>query len=175
MEWTGLNELRETFLEFFVSKGHTPCPRRRWCRRMRQQPSAHQFRHGPPQKILPRQKFLPNGSAPPAARSASVPRISKMRRQDRHATAPTLRCWATSPSAITSRRTLPLGLGIHHREAGAARRTLYISVYQDDDEAYDIWTKRCRMSPPTTWSVWAKRITSGRWLRSLRPLLRDLL
>ena len=26
MKWTGLNELRETFLEFFVSKGHTRLP-----------------------------------------------------------------------------------------------------------------------------------------------------
>ena len=26
MKWTGLNELRESFLEFFVSKGHTRLP-----------------------------------------------------------------------------------------------------------------------------------------------------
>ena len=26
MKWTGLNELREMFLEFFVSKGHTRLP-----------------------------------------------------------------------------------------------------------------------------------------------------
>ena len=31
---------------------------------------------------------------------------------------------------------------------------------EEDDEAYDIWTKKARASPRTTWCVWGKEDNS---------------
>ena len=37
---------------------------------------------------------------------------------------------------------------------------LWVSIYQDDDEAFDIWTKQVGVAP-TASSAWAKKTTSG--------------
>ena len=57
-------------------------------------------------------------------------------------TAPTLRCWATSPSATTSSKRPSPGPGSSSPRCWRSRRTSSgSSIYQDDDEAFDIWTK----------------------------------
>ena len=52
MKWTGLNELREKFLEFFESKGCLKTPQLFTCSKGRQQPSAYQQRYGSYEKIF---------------------------------------------------------------------------------------------------------------------------
>ena len=49
---------------------------------------------------------------------------------------------------------------------------LHISVYEEDDEAYDIWTKKVGIAPDT-WCVWARRTTSGSTAPAPAALLRD--
>lgn len=101
MKWTGLNELREQFLSFFESKGHT------------RMPSASLVPKNDKSLLL-----INSGMAPlkntswsgdllriivlPPARNVSVPRISTALAMTT-VTAPTLRCWVTSHSAITSK------------------------------------------------------------------------
>ena len=52
MKWTGLNELREQFLSFFESKGHTRLPSYPLVP-IDDKSLAHQFRHGAHEKIFP--------------------------------------------------------------------------------------------------------------------------
>ena len=79
------------------------------------------------------------------------------------ATAPSLKCWATSPSATTSRRRPPPGPGSSAPRCWRSRRSSSdVSIYEDDDEAYDIWTKEVGVPARATWSALARRTTSGR-------------
>ena len=79
MKWTGLNELRETFLEFFVSKGHTRLPSAPLVPQDEASLLLINSGMAPSKNTSPaRSSCRTAASAPPAARSASVPRISKM-------------------------------------------------------------------------------------------------
>ena len=79
MKWTGLNELRETFLEFFVSKGHTRLPSAPLVPQDEASLLLINSGMAPLKNTSPgRSSCRTAASAPPAARSASVPRISKM-------------------------------------------------------------------------------------------------
>ncbi len=49
---------------------------------------------------------------------------------------------------------------------------LYVSVYEDDDEAYDIWTKEVRDRPVPHGALRQGGQFLGARLRPLRPLLR---
>ena len=46
-------------------------------------------------------------------------------------------------------------------------------IYQDDDEAFDIWTKEVGVDPSRIVRL-GKEIFLGAWHRPLRPLLRAL-
>ena len=52
---------------------------------------------------------------------------------------------------------------------------LHISVYEEDDEAYDIWTKKVGIAPGSHGPPGQGRQLLGARLRPVRPLLRDLL
>ena len=56
-------------------------------------------------------------------------------------TAPSLKCSATFPSGITSSMRPLRGLGVFDRGCGLDPERLYPSVYQEDDEAFEIWNK----------------------------------
>jgi alanyl-tRNA synthetase len=82
------------------------------------------------------------------------------------ATTPSSRCWATSASATTSSATPSSTPGnCWSMSQAAGKDKLWVTVYAEDDEAYDIWTKeigvpaermsasattRARATPPTT-------------------------
>ena len=50
------------------------------------------------------------------------------------------------------------------------KEKLYISVYENDDEAWDIWTKEIGVEESHMEATWAKRTTSGSTAPALRPL-----
>ena len=98
-----LNELREMFLSFFESKGHLRLPS--FSLVPQNDKSVLLINAG----MTPMKPWFTGEEEPPAAgsppaRSASAPATSRTWER-RPATAPTSRCWATSPSATTSRRT----------------------------------------------------------------------
>jgi len=79
--------------------------------------------------------------------------------------------WHTSPSATTSRGdAIQFGLGAAHQGLQAPAEKLWATVYQTDDEAYEIWTKTIGL-PKSGWCASAtslagrstSRTTFGRW------------
>ena len=72
-----------------------------------------------------------------------------------------MRCWATSPLATTSSTRPPPGPGSSSPRCWSCRSTsMWVTIYEDDDEAFDIWTKEVGVAP-TASSAWARRTTSG--------------
>ena len=99
----GLNELREMYLKFFETKGHLRLPsfslvpqNDKSILLINAGMTPHEAPGSPARKSR-------RATASPPVRSASAPAISKTS-AIRPATARILRCWATSPSATTSRR-----------------------------------------------------------------------
>ena len=148
MKWTGLNELRESFLEFFVSKGHTRLPSAPLVPQDEASLLLINSGMAPLKKYFTRQKFLPNGSfrATSCQKCIRTPDIENVGKTARHGTyfemlgnfsfgdyfKEDATRWAWE--FITEKLELPV-------------EKLYVSVYQDDDEAYEIWTKRRGVAP----------------------------
>ena len=148
MKWTGLNELRESFLEFFVSKGHTRLPSAPLVPQDEASLLLINSGMAPLKKYFTRQKFLPNGSfrATSCQKCIRTPDIENVGKTARHGTyfemlgnfsfgdyfKEDATRWAWE--FITEKLELPVD-------------KLYVSVYQDDDEAYEIWTKRRGVAP----------------------------
>ena len=105
----GVNELREMFLSFFESKGHLRLPS--FSLIPQNDASLLLINSG----MAPMKPYFTGEMEPPVtgfapARSASAPVI--LRTSARlPVMAPILRCWAISPSAITSSGRLSIGAG----------------------------------------------------------------
>ena len=146
MEWTGLNELREKYLSFFESKGHLRLP------------SFSLVPQGDKSLLLinagmaPLKKYFTGELTPPRTRVTTCQKCIRTPDIER--------------VGITARHgTFFEMLGnfsfcdyFKHEADGWAWEfctkvlempadKIYISVYQDDDEAYDIWTKELGVSP----------------------------
>ncbi len=102
----GVNELREMFLSFFESKDHLRLPSFSLIPQNDQ--SLLLINSG----MAPMKPYFKGEVEPPRHRvcTASVPAISRTSVRP-PVTAPTSRCWATSPSAITSSTRLSHGAG----------------------------------------------------------------
>ncbi len=146
MQYTGLNELREKFLAFFESKDHLRLP------------SFPLVPQGDNSLLLinagmaPLKPYFTGKEVPPKNRVTTcqkcirTPDIERVGKTARHGTffemlgnfsfgdyfKREVTGWAWE--FITKTLELPVD-------------RLYVSVYEDDDEAYDIWTKEIGVSP----------------------------
>ena len=146
MEWTGLNELREKYLSFFESKGHLRLP------------SFSLVPQGDKSLLLinagmaPLKKYFTGELTPPRTRVTTcqkcirTPDIERVGITARHGT------------FFEMLGNFSFGDYFKHEATAWAwefctkvlempAEKIYISVYQDDDEAYDIWTKELGVSP----------------------------
>lgn len=146
MEWTGLNELREKYLSFFESKGHLRLP------------SFSLVPQGDKSLLLinagmaPLKKYFTGELTPPRKRVTTcqkcirTPDIERVGITARHGT------------FFEMLGNFSFGDYFKHEATAWAWEfctkvlempadKIYISVYQDDDEAYDIWTKEVGVSP----------------------------
>ena len=146
MEWTGLNELREKYLSFFESKGHLRLP------------SFSLVPQGDKSLLLinagmaPLKKYFTGELTPPRTRVTTcqkcirTPDIERVGITARHGT------------FFEMLGNFSFGDYFKHEATAWAWEfctkvlempadKIYISVYQDDDEAYDIWTKEIGVSP----------------------------
>lgn len=146
MEWTGLNELREKYLSFFESKGHLRLP------------SFSLVPQGDKSLLLinagmaPLKKYFTGELTPPRKRVTTcqkcirTPDIERVGITARHGT------------FFEMLGNFSFGDYFKHEATAWAWEfctkvlempadKIYISVYQDDDEAYDIWTNELGVSP----------------------------
>ena len=146
MEWTGLNELREKYLSFFESKGHLRLP------------SFSLVPQGDKSILLinagmtPMKKYFTGEVTPPRKRVTTcqkcirTPDIENVGKTARHGT------------YFEMLGNFSFGDYFKHEATAWAwefftkvleipEELLYVSVYQEDDEAYDIWTKEVGVDP----------------------------
>ena len=146
MEWTGLNELREKYLSFFESKGHLRLPSFRLIRK--NDNSLLLIKSG----MAPMKKFFTGEVTPPRKRVTTcqkcirTPDIERVGITARHGTffemlgnfsfGDYFKHEATSWAWEFCTKVLELPVD-----------KIWVSIYENDDEAFDIWTKEVGVSP----------------------------
>ncbi len=146
MKWTGLNELREKYLAFFESKGHLRLP------------SFSLVPQGDKSLLLinsgmaPMKKYFTGEVTPPHKRVTTcqkcirTPDIERVGKTARHGT------------YFEMLGNFSFGDYFKHEATAWAwefctkvleipEERIHISIYEDDDQAFDIWTKEVGVSP----------------------------
>jgi alanyl-tRNA synthetase len=141
MNWTGLNELREKFLSFMESKG---------CLRL---PSFPLIPKNDNSLLLinsgmaPMKKYFTGEITPPKTRVTTcqkcirTPDIEEVGKTDRHGTYFEM-LGNFSFGDYFKKEATAWAWEFFTEVLEIPKEKLYVSVYQDDDEAYDIWTKQ---------------------------------
>ncbi len=146
MKWTGLNELREKYLAFYESKGHLRLP------------SFSLVPQGDKSLLLinsgmaPMKKYFTGEVTPPRKRVTTcqkcirTPDIERVGKTARHGT------------YFEMLGNFSFGDYFKHEATAWAwefctkvleipEERIHISIYKDDDQAFDIWTKEVGVSP----------------------------
>ncbi len=146
MEWTGLNELREKYLSFFESKGHLRLPS--FSLVPQNDKSLLLINSG----MAPMKKYFTGEVTPPRKRVTTcqkcirTPDIERVGITARHGT------------YFEMLGNFSFGDYFKHEATRWAwefftqvlkmpKERLWCSIYQDDDEAFDIWTKEVGVDP----------------------------
>ena len=146
MEWTGLNELREQFLSFFESKGHTRLPSYPLVPQNDNSLLLINSGMAPMKKFFLGQETPPNKRVTTCQKCIRTPDIEQVGKTSRHGTFFEMlgnfsfgdyfkveaTAWAWE--FITQVLKMPTD-------------KLWISIYEDDDEAFDIWTQKVGIPP----------------------------
>ena len=146
MQWTGLNELREKFLSFFESKG---------CLRL---PSFSLVPKDDNSLLLvnsgmaPMKKYFTGEVTPPCKRVTTcqkcirTPDIERVGITARHGTFFEM-LGNFSFGDYFKREATAWAWEFFTKVLEMPAEKLYVSIYQDDDEAYEIWTKEVGVDP----------------------------
>ena len=148
MEWTGLNELREKYLTFFEQKGHLRLGS--FPLVPKNDPSLLLINSG----MAPMKKWFLGQEEPPRHRVTTcqkcirTPDIENVGITARHGTFFEM-LGNFSFQDYFKEEVIPWAWEFLTSDEWMAipKDKLYISVYTDDDEAYDIWTKKIGISP----------------------------
>ncbi len=146
MQWTGLNELREKYLSFFESKDHLRLP------------SFPLVPQGDKSILLinagmtPMKKYFTGEITPPRERVTTcqkcirTPDIDNVGKTARHGTFFEM-LGNFSFGNYFKREATAWAWEFFTKVLEMPEDKLYISVYLEDDEAYDIWTKEVGVDP----------------------------
>ena len=146
MEWTGLNDLREKYLSFFESKGHLRLPS--FSLVPQNDKSLLLINSG----MAPMKKYFTGEITPPRKRVTTcqkcirTPDIERVGKTARHGTyfemlgnfsfGDYFKHEATAWAWEFCTKVLELPVD-----------RIWVSIYENDDEAFDIWTKEVGVSP----------------------------
>ena len=146
MKWRGVNELREMFLSFFESKNHT------------RMASASLIPQGDNSLLLinsgmaPLKKFFLGQAVPPNKRVTTcqkcirTPDIERVGKTSRHGTYFEM-LGNFSFGDYFKIEAIEWAWEFFTKVLELPVDKLYVSVYEDDDEAYDLWTKHIGVEP----------------------------
>lgn len=146
MEWKGLNDLREQYLSFFESKNHT------------RMPSASLVPQGDKSLLLinsgmaPLKKFFLGQAVPPNVRVTTcqkcirTPDIENVGKTARHGTYFEM-LGNFSFGDYFKREAIQWAWEFFTEVLKMPKELLHCSVFENDDEAYDIWTKEIGVDP----------------------------
>lgn len=146
MQWTGLNELREKYLSFFESKGHLRLP------------SFPLIPNGDNSLLLinsgmaPMKKFFTGEVTPPRKRVTTcqkcirTPDIERVGITARHGTFFEM-LGNFSFGDYFKHEATAWSWEFFTKVLEMPEEKIYISIYENDDEAYDIWTKEVGVDP----------------------------
>ena len=146
MKWRGVNELREMYLSFFESKNHT------------RMASASLIPQGDNSLLLinsgmaPLKKFFLGQAVPPNKRVTTcqkcirTPDIERVGKTSRHGTYFEM-LGNFSFGDYFKIEAIEWAWEFFTKSLELPVEKLYVSVYEDDDEAYDLWTKRIGVAP----------------------------
>ncbi|MEG2425729.1 MAG: alanine--tRNA ligase [Oscillospiraceae bacterium] len=146
MEWTGLNEIREKFLSFFESKGHLRLPS------FSLVPQADKSLLLINSGMAPMKKYFTGEIVPPKNRVTTcqkcirTPDIERVGKTARHGT------------YFEMLGNFSFGNYFKHEATAWAWEfctkvmempidKIFISIYEDDDETFEIWTKEIGVAP----------------------------
>ena len=148
MQWTGLNELREKYLSFFESKGHLRLDS--FPLVPKNDPSLLLINSG----MAPMKKWFLAQEEPPRHRVTTcqkcirTPDIERVGITARHGTFFEM-LGNFSFQDYCKEEVIPWAWEFLTSDEWMAipKDRLHISVYEEDDEAYDIWTKKVGIAP----------------------------
>ena len=171
MQWTGLNELREKYLHFFETKDHLRLGS--FPLVPKDDPSLLLINSG----MAPMKKWFLGQEEPPRHRVTTcqkcirTPDIERVGITARHG------CFFEMLGNFSfqdyfKKEVIPWAWEFLTQELEIPADRLYISVYQEDDEAYDQGHRHPRKPYGAPWQ---RGQLLGAWLRSLRSLQRNLL
>ena len=146
MQWTGLNELREKYLSFFESKGHLRLPS--FPLIPRDDNSLLLINSG----MAPMKKYFTGEVTPPRTRVTTcqkcirTPDIERVGFTARHGTFFEM-LGNFSFGDYFKREAIGFAWEFLTKELEIPAELLHVSVYEQDDEAYDIWTKEIGVDP----------------------------
>lgn len=146
MEWTGLNELREKYLSFFESKGHLRL--KSFSLIPQNDKSLLLINSG----MAPMKKYFTGEVTPPCKRVTTcqkcirTPDIERVGITARHGTYFEM-LGNFSFGDYFKREAIHWSWEFFTDVLKMPKEKIYCSVYENDDEAYDIWTKEVGVAP----------------------------
>ena len=146
MQWTGLNELREKYLSFFESKGHLRLPS--FPLIPKDDNSLLLINSG----MAPMKKYFTGEVTPPRKRVTTcqkcirTPDIERVGITARHGTYFEM-LGNFSFGDYFKREATAWAWEFFTEVLEMPKELLYVSIYQDDDEAFEIWTKQNGVDP----------------------------
>ncbi len=146
MKWQGVNELREKYLSFFESKGHTRLPS--FSLAPQCDKSLLLINSG----MAPMKKFFLGQAAPPNTRVTTcqkcirTPDIERVGQTARHGTYFEM-LGNFSFGDYFKIEAITWAWEFFTNVLDMPKEKLYVSIFENDDEAYEMWTKKIGVSP----------------------------